>query len=215
MSAATRLFSQLASDALPLLNLLTVISRTPLRWYGYAKDRGSLGVMDMVIEVNTFLSQAKAFGLDAFTDLVKWGNENPGKRTVVVLVILVVAAATIYFTAPLIAAELGFGAIAVETATEMAVTTGARVAVTETVPQQVVRVAMQQEIMEEALLQEAAESALQRQAMQQAVRATVQGRRCHAGRRRRTPRDRRCFRKREHRSGGKRQRSFSSVPDPA
>lgn len=157
------------------MNLLTVISRTPLRWYGYAKDRGSLGVMDMVIEVNTFLSQAKAFGLDAFTDLVKWGNENPGKRTVVVLVILVVAAATIYFTAPLIAAELGFGAIAVETATEMAVTTGARVAVTETVPQQVVRVAMQQEIMEEALLQEAAESALQRQAMQQAVRATVQG----------------------------------------
>jgi hypothetical protein len=161
------------ADALPALSLVTVLSRAPFRWYGYVQQRGSLGVMEMIVEVNSLLAQARAFGVDAFNDLVTWGNENPGKRTVLVLVVLVVAAATIYIAAPVVAAELGFGAVAAETAVETAVTTGLRVAVTETRPGQVVRVAMRQEIMEEALLEEAAQSVLQRQAVRETVRTVV------------------------------------------
>ncbi|TDF91128.1 hypothetical protein [Paenibacillus piri] len=162
-------FGMLASDAVPAIHLITTVTQAPLRWYGYVKDRGALGVQEIIIEANSFLSQAKALAYDAFTDLVKWGNDNPGKRTVIVLVVLVVAAATIYVAAPLVAAELGIGAVAAE---ETTVILGSRVIANET-SRQGLRMAMQQDIMREALLDEAAESVLQRAVVRETVNATV------------------------------------------
>ena len=166
-------FAGLAAEVLPILNLITVVNHTPLRWYGYARDRGALGVMEMVVELNSFLTQAKELGVAAWSDFMKWGNENPGKRTVLILVVIVVAAATIYVAAPTVAAELGMGAAAAAPAAELGVTTGGRVALQAATRQTVVRVAMRQEIMREALLQEAAQATLERQVVQQTVQNVV------------------------------------------
>ena len=165
----------LFADAVPVLKLVTAIMNTPLRWTGYARDRGAMGVLTMLLEVNEFLAQAKALAFDAFTDLITWGNENPGKRTVIILVVLIIAAATIYITAPLIAAELGMGALAAETV-ETTTATGLRVVVREAVSDAAapaVRRAMQQQIMQEALIDEAGGSLVQREVARQAASAVV------------------------------------------
>jgi hypothetical protein len=64
-------FASLAANAMPLVNLVKLISQTPTRWYGYVKDRGSLGVVDMVVEMNEFLCN-RSGGCDR--ELRKWAG---------------------------------------------------------------------------------------------------------------------------------------------
>jgi hypothetical protein len=169
-------FASLSMDAAPLLNMMNYIRQTPVRWIGYLEKRGSLGALDVVAEAKDIYAQAQALGIAGFKALIDWAKNNPA-QAVALVVLIVATSALLVWALPLVLLELELGAVGAEAVT-LTAQTSVRIAVTEVTTEQVlaarVRVALTDTVMEELAENEAVEQGLQRGAAQSLARPLAQ-----------------------------------------